>query len=136
MPNVAAPLLVTAREGKLTAVKFASATPAGGGAVGRGDPGAAVKVALRLVLPSKMEIVLSPWLTTARSGTVSEFTSPTAMATGDWPTVMGELVASVKAILELTSTELSKMATLFVRSEEHTSELQSRQYLVCRLLLE
>src|SRR3712207_6903869 len=27
-------------------------------------------------------------------------------------------------------------ATLEVRSEEHTSELQSRQYLVCRLLLE
>src|SRR3712207_8582385 len=26
--------------------------------------------------------------------------------------------------------------TLVVRSEEHTSELQSRQYLVCRLLLE
>src|SRR3712207_7158622 len=26
--------------------------------------------------------------------------------------------------------------TLTVRSEEHTSELQSRQYLVCRLLLE
>ena len=24
----------------------------------------------------------------------------------------------------------------YVRSEEHTSELQSRQYLVCRLLLE
>src|SRR3712207_8663191 len=27
-------------------------------------------------------------------------------------------------------------AELLVRSEEHTSELQSRQYLVCRLLLE
>src|SRR3712207_8414486 len=27
-------------------------------------------------------------------------------------------------------------ATAAVRSEEHTSELQSRQYLVCRLLLE
>src|SRR3712207_8490984 len=27
-------------------------------------------------------------------------------------------------------------ATVSVRSEEHTSELQSRQYLVCRLLLE
>src|SRR3712207_7290409 len=26
--------------------------------------------------------------------------------------------------------------TLILRSEEHTSELQSRQYLVCRLLLE
>src|SRR3712207_7655084 len=28
------------------------------------------------------------------------------------------------------------LAGLAVRSEEHTSELQSRQYLVCRLLLE
>src|SRR3712207_482709 len=29
-----------------------------------------------------------------------------------------------------------KMSMPFERSEEHTSELQSRQYLVCRLLLE
>src|SRR3712207_8621918 len=29
-----------------------------------------------------------------------------------------------------------KFLKLFIRSEEHTSELQSRQYLVCRLLLE
>src|SRR3712207_7060330 len=28
------------------------------------------------------------------------------------------------------------VSALLVRSEEHTSELQSRQYLVCRLLLE
>src|SRR3712207_8615019 len=28
------------------------------------------------------------------------------------------------------------LAALYERSEEHTSELQSRQYLVCRLLLE
>src|SRR5258707_5089544 len=28
------------------------------------------------------------------------------------------------------------LMTTLVRSEEHTSELQSRQYLVCRLLLE
>src|SRR3712207_8223586 len=28
------------------------------------------------------------------------------------------------------------MASIVSRSEEHTSELQSRQYLVCRLLLE
>src|SRR3712207_7371763 len=28
------------------------------------------------------------------------------------------------------------LAVVTVRSEEHTSELQSRQYLVCRLLLE
>src|SRR3712207_7121474 len=29
-----------------------------------------------------------------------------------------------------------ELATVITRSEEHTSELQSRQYLVCRLLLE
>src|SRR3712207_7711814 len=31
---------------------------------------------------------------------------------------------------------LSQSGALMTRSEEHTSELQSRQYLVCRLLLE
>src|SRR3712207_9011690 len=31
---------------------------------------------------------------------------------------------------------LEEQTPLGVRSEEHTSELQSRQYLVCRLLLE
>src|SRR3712207_8814555 len=32
--------------------------------------------------------------------------------------------------------EIDKLRGQGVRSEEHTSELQSRQYLVCRLLLE
>src|SRR3712207_8149542 len=32
--------------------------------------------------------------------------------------------------------EASRIALRDARSEEHTSELQSRQYLVCRLLLE
>src|SRR3712207_7887259 len=32
--------------------------------------------------------------------------------------------------------EAGRAGTRDVRSEEHTSELQSRQYLVCRLLLE
>src|SRR3712207_8092532 len=31
---------------------------------------------------------------------------------------------------------LDQVGALALRSEEHTSELQSRQYLVCRLLLE
>src|SRR3712207_8672355 len=31
---------------------------------------------------------------------------------------------------------MTEQARMFLRSEEHTSELQSRQYLVCRLLLE
>src|SRR3712207_8854904 len=36
----------------------------------------------------------------------------------------------------ICSCEQYTAATLTSRSEEHTSELQSRQYLVCRLLLE
>src|SRR3712207_8123200 len=35
----------------------------------------------------------------------------------------------------LCASEVITLA-IFARSEEHTSELQSRQYLVCRLLLE
>src|SRR5947209_16480267 len=43
-------------------------------------------------------------------------------------------VAVVSGNLELKGTQLRSLN--FSRSEEHTSELQSRQYLVCRLLLE
>src|SRR3712207_7645639 len=45
----------------------------------------------------------------------------------DWNTI--GLLAGMMLIVRLTE-------TTGVRSEEHTSELQSRQYLVCRLLLE
>src|SRR5258707_7633356 len=38
--------------------------------------------------------------------------------------------------LHLDAGLLGELRQLRVRSEEHTSELQSRQYLVCRLLLE
>src|SRR3712207_6849389 len=34
------------------------------------------------------------------------------------------------------TTDAEALTNLLARSEEHTSELQSRQYLVCRLLLE
>src|SRR5947209_17515032 len=43
------------------------------------------------------------------------------------------LVVSLPLAILLTA---SPMVANTVRSEEHTSELQSRQYLVCRLLLE
>src|SRR3712207_7907004 len=43
----------------------------------------------------------------------------------------------IKSFGETTYPELLiALAQLSQRSEEHTSELQSRQYLVCRLLLE
>src|SRR3712207_8528964 len=38
--------------------------------------------------------------------------------------------------IRLTVVGLSRGTQPLARSEEHTSELQSRQYLVCRLLLE
>src|SRR3712207_8733994 len=44
------------------------------------------------------------------------------------------LTLSAPTVKELLTQTTS--ITLAVRSEEHTSELQSRQYLVCRLLLE
>src|SRR5947209_17334774 len=44
-------------------------------------------------------------------------------------------VRVVRAIEEAHSVT-EKLVRIYNRSEEHTSELQSRQYLVCRLLLE
>src|SRR3712207_8570075 len=38
--------------------------------------------------------------------------------------------------IDATSDNVANVNTVRPRSEEHTSELQSRQYLVCRLLLE
>src|SRR3712207_6901707 len=46
-----------------------------------------------------------------------------------------EVATLIEACPNLTVLATSR-APLRVRSEEHTSELQSRQYLVCRLLLE
>src|SRR3712207_8278954 len=47
---------------------------------------------------------------------------------------------TLKAAPPLSEAQRQRLAAMFAqaaaRSEEHTSELQSRQYLVCRLLLE
>src|SRR3712207_7853112 len=49
----------------------------------------------------------------------------------------GSIVAYALEITDLDPLEYSLLFERFLnRSEEHTSELQSRQYLVCRLLLE
>src|SRR3712207_8640903 len=46
-------------------------------------------------------------------------------------------VFSILIVLVLNSwSDDSKISAISERSEEHTSELQSRQYIVCRLLLE
>src|SRR3712207_8571923 len=46
---------------------------------------------------------------------------------------VGVLLGQLEPLLELDERQAVRRVA---RSEEHTSELQSRQYLVCRLLLE
>src|SRR5947209_10487788 len=48
----------------------------------------------------------------------------------------GGRIVVVQSTPQGQAAALNAQDGLFTRSEEHTSELQSRQYLVCRLLLE
>src|SRR3712207_8742332 len=50
--------------------------------------------------------------------------------------VVLELVLEVDDLDGLSARKHHALDVVGLRSEEHTSELQSRQYLVCRLLLE
>src|SRR3712207_6952065 len=61
---------------------------------------------------------------------------------GERPPVRAHIAHATRPVSE-AETRAGRVAQLWasisvalVRSEEHTSELQSRQYLVCRLLLE
>src|ERR1035441_10743230 len=58
---------------------------------------------------------------------------------GGKPCIRGMRI-TVRRVLELLATHPDRAALLseypFLRSEEHTSELQSLRHLVCRLLLE
>src|SRR5947209_14412387 len=57
-------------------------------------------------------------------------------ATNDSPVTAGA-IATTCGMPRITFTACGQFSICFrCRSEEHTSELQSRQYLVCRLLLE
>src|SRR3712207_8242522 len=55
---------------------------------------------------------------------------------GELPQRVLDLVGQVQEELGLPLDLGQRVGHLGRRSEEHTSELQSRQYLVCRLLLE
>src|SRR3712207_7995578 len=62
---------------------------------------------------------------------------------GNWSSIILTVIASYFVVMwmlpegqiTLRTNSFDRM-DVFWRSEEHTSELQSRQYLVCRLLLE
>src|SRR3712207_8474893 len=75
---------------------------------------------------------LFPYTTLFRSGLVEIIASIRgALSTMDWPRP-----CSGRAQEWPSSPGDGQRRPLRRRSEEHTSELQSRQYLVCRLLLE
>src|SRR3712207_7250429 len=81
-------------------------------------------------LPSTAETVID---TSCVSG-CAIFGFLPALAIG-WPS-LAACAAALRSSGTMTSIERSIDFSKSLRSEEHTSELQSRQYLVCRLLLE
>src|SRR3712207_6918816 len=86
---------------------------------------------------------LCPYTTLFRSWPLA-FSSATAAnaASGWWSSTSSSITVIRRAVLRVLSwatpaSQASRRAgSRMRRSEEHTSELQSRQYLVCRLLLE
>src|SRR3712207_8874333 len=73
---------------------------------------------------------LFPYTTLFRSGSCSDTVAPKGNARHAGPE------CRLDPDRHPSTSETQKAARPSVRSEEHTSELQSRQYLVCRLLLE
>src|SRR3712207_8979248 len=72
---------------------------------------------------------------------VQEATSPPLVYGAYYAGTLFALYLGVRLLLPHSDVLLLPIVTMLtgiglVRSEEHTSELQSRQYLVCRLLLE
>src|SRR5947209_14300508 len=53
-----------------------------------------------------------------------------------WAIRLRALAQDARTLLTLSCAHVPDEENEMARSEEHTSELQSRQYLVCRLLLE
>src|SRR3712207_6901531 len=82
---------------------------------------------------------LFPYTTLFRSGGTSESRARAATGANSSPRAQA---AAVRTALSVTACRMRRIRDApsaertASRSEEHTSELQSRQYLVCRLLLE
>src|SRR3712207_7992833 len=78
---------------------------------------------------------LFPYTTLFRSGARTKAERELARRAED---ILVALSPSERDRLGFSSRNAAKLQVLapHLRSEEHTSELQSRQYLVCRLLLE
>src|SRR3712207_8764511 len=83
---------------------------------------------LRIRRPPRSPLFPSTTLSRSRSGG--------AVAPDPRPVRDGRAAAPAEGALPRVPASESRLPRRLLRSEEHTSELQSRQYLVCRLLLE
>src|SRR2546429_7382676 len=84
---------------------------------------------------------LFPYTTLFRSGVVALAAASSCLLTCSTSSVVnftGTRVLSQRklSVAEAPFTSANAMVNVSIRSEEHTSELQSRLHLVCRLLLE
>src|SRR3712207_8993048 len=77
---------------------------------------------------------LFPYTTLFRSNLLSAAVVPGADDLPAYCRVLGYVRPAINFEIRLPTQNWN--GKFYVRSEEHTSELQSRQYLVCRLLLE
>src|SRR5258707_9844931 len=88
------------------------------------------ETAISIIAPMLVGVALLLfWEMACRAWSVPVFLLPkptdiAAKLLADWPTLLLALGRTLRVAVQA------------FRSEEHTSELQSRQYLVCRLLLE
>src|SRR3712207_8086984 len=84
---------------------------------------------------------LFPYTTLFRSTPTSDFVTPDPGECRIAPRSIESIASALATLVAGTPTEAEPGGDVASgqpadRSEEHTSELQSRQYLVCRLLLE
>src|SRR2546429_5026308 len=79
-----------------------------------------------------------PWLIPATAGLITVVTAlavPNRAHAGPDVHLSRAESESVRRVAE-DAEAMNRLGVLYARSEEHTSELQSRLHLVCRLLLE
>src|SRR5438105_12838750 len=89
-----------------------------------------------MILPPPRS-TLFPYTTLFRSPKTQKFDGPPPMCIDPAKRYTAEMVTNKGAMtIALDGAAAPKTVNNFVRSEEHTSELQSRVDLVCRLLLE
>src|SRR3712207_7958998 len=80
---------------------------------------------------------LFPYTTLFRSNVrVDRLDVAGAVHAAEAPRLLVEVEERTRVALEGLDAVPGRVGVVVGRSEEHTSELQSRQYLVCRLLLE